>query len=92
MAATAKQMTLAHARARAARKKQAAFTRYHTAGTDAERDTAERDWNAAQAELDTLPGLVSPEAIANQRGPAPARTAPRHPQGTTDDLCRQHPV
>jgi hypothetical protein len=67
MAATAEQMALAHARARAARKQSDAFARYYTAETDPERDAAERDWNAARGELDALPGLVSPEAIARLR-------------------------
>ena len=64
MAATAERMALAHARARAASKKRAAWCRWCDATTGQEQAAAEREWNAAKAELDALPSLISPAGLA----------------------------
>ena len=61
-------MVLVRARSQASARKWAAFGRYYADGaTDEDRTIAERDFRAAEAELEALPGLVSPEAIARLR-------------------------
>ena len=60
-------LALARARSLASKKKQAAFAQWCFAETDEDRTIAEREWNAAEAELGALPSLVSAEAIARMR-------------------------
>lgn len=57
-------LDLAYARARAGRAMSEAAARFYAATTGTQRDAAEADWNAAQARLDALPGLIPPDRLA----------------------------